>query len=189
MWFVCGLGNPGKKYENTRHNIGFYIIDEIIKKYNFKLQKKDLSKELYKGSIENYKCMVCKPLNFMNLSGQVISEIVSFYKIPKSKILIIHDDLDLQLGKVKIKTGGGNAGHNGLLSIDNAIGKNYKRLRIGIGHPGLKELVSSYVLKKFNKKEKSVLNNLIDFFTENFQLIFDKESLLLTKFAEKLKKN
>ncbi|SVB85717.1 uncharacterized protein METZ01_LOCUS238571, partial [marine metagenome] len=94
----------------------------------------------------------------MNLSGPIIGELINFYKIPESKIIIIHDDLDLALGKIKIKTGGGNGGHNGLRSIDKTIGKNYKRLRIGIGHPGFKELVSSYVLDKFTSEDRKIID-------------------------------
>ena len=109
----------------------------------------------------------------MNVSGSPIREIVNFFKIPKSKILIIHDDLDLVVGKVKIKIGGGNGGHNGLSSIDQTIGKNYKRLRIGIGHPGSKDLVSSYVLKKFNKADRKIIEKIIELLTESFSLIFD----------------
>jgi PTH1 family peptidyl-tRNA hydrolase len=142
--FECGLGNPDKKYKLTRHNLGFNILDSIIKKNNCLLTKKDKNKELYKGKIDIHDCLLCKPLTYMNLSGPIIGELINFYKIPKSKIIIIHDDLDLTLGKIKIKTGGGNGGHNGLRSVDQAIGKNYKRLRVGIGHPGSKELVSPY---------------------------------------------
>ena len=153
MWLICGLGNPGNKFKDTRHNIGFNLVDSIIQKYDFELKKKDKSKELFKGTINNNICLFCKSLEFMNLSGNVISEIINFYKISKNKILIIHDDLDLKVGKVKIKIGGGNGGHNGLASIDNCIGTDYKRLRIGIGHPGSKDLVSSYVLQEFNKED------------------------------------
>ena len=144
MWFVCGLGNPGKKYINTRHNIGFDLFDSIIDKYNCKLKKKDKSKEILKGSIAKKTCLFCKPMIYMNQSGPVIREVLNFYKISKSKIIIIHDDIDLIVGKVKIKNGGGNGGHKGLSSIDENIGRNYKRLRIGVGHPGSKELVSSH---------------------------------------------
>ena len=125
----------------------------------------------------------------MNISGSPIREIASFYKIPKSKILVIHDDLDLVLGKVKIKIGGGNAGHNGLSSIDQTIGKNYKRLRIGIGHPGSKYLVSSYVLKKFDKADRNIIEKIIQLLTKSFSLIFDNKELLLTKLSLKIKKN
>ena len=101
---LVGLWNPQLKYINTRHNIGFDLVDAIIKKYNFKLDKKDKSKEIYKGSIKKIDCLFCKPQTYMNVSGSPIGEIVNFFKIPKSKILIIHDDLDLVVGKVKIKT-------------------------------------------------------------------------------------
>ena len=108
MFLICGLGNPGKEYTNTRHNIGFNLIDKLSNFYNFLPFKKDTKKEVLKGNINHQSCLLMKPLNFMNLSGQPIQEIVSFYKIDKKKIYIIHDDLDLELGKVKLKFGGGN---------------------------------------------------------------------------------
>lgn len=188
MWLICGLGNPGNKYKNTRHNIGFDLCDSIINKYEFDLKNKDSAKEIYTGIISNNKCLLCKPLGFMNLSGSAVSKILNFYKIQLDKTIIIHDDLDLKIGKVKIKVGGGNAGHNGLSSIDRLIGKNYKRLRIGISHPGSKELVSSYVLKKFNKLDRKIIDNIIEILTNNFKLIFDNESLLLTKLSIQINK-
>ena len=181
MWFLCGLGNPDQKYKFTRHNLGFNILDSIIEKNNCILIKKDKNKELFKGKIGIHDCLLCKPLNYMNLSGPIIGELINFYKIPESKIIIIHDDLDLALGKVKIKTGGGNGGHNGLLSIDQTIGKNYKRLRIGIGHPGSKDLVSTYVLEKFNNVDRKIINDKINLINKYFSLIFDNNSLLLTR--------
>ena len=186
MWLICGLGNPGKKYFLTRHNIGFDVVDSLINKNSCVLIKKDKKKELYKGAIDNKECLFCKPLTYMNISGQPIREIVNFFKIPKSKIIVIHDDLDLATGKIKIKVGGGNGGHNGLLSVDEAIGKNFKRLRIGIGHPGSKDLVSPYVLKKFSKKDRIFINNKIKLLTKYFSLIFENESLLLTNVASEL---
>ena len=188
MWLIFGLGNPGKKYQNTRHNIGFNLLDSIIDHYNCKLYKKDKSKEIFKGLIENKRFLFCKPLNYMNLSGPVIREIINFYKIPKSKILVIHDDLDLVVGKIKTKIGGGNGGHNGLSSIDEAIGTNYKRLRIGINHPGSKELVSSYVLEKFNKEDRKIINRIIKILTKQVTLIFEDDGLLSTKLASEIKK-
>jgi PTH1 family peptidyl-tRNA hydrolase len=125
-----------------------------------------------------------KPLNFMNLSGQPIQEIVSFYKIDKKKIYIIHDDLDLELGKVKLKFGGGNGGHNGLSNIDEMISNNYNRIRIGISHPGAKNLVSSYVLNKFTNNEMSLIETKLDKVTENFNTLLDDQVLFLTKLAE-----
>ena len=189
MWFVCGLGNPGRKYINTRHNIGFDLIDSIIDKYNCKLQKKGKSKLILKGVIAKRNCLFCKPMIYMNHSGPVIREVLNFYKISKSKIIIIHDDIDLIVGKVKIKIGGGNGGHNGLLSIDEAIGNEYKRLRIGISHPGSKDLVSSYVLEKFNKDEKQTIDKIIQALIANFELIFNDDALLLTKIASEINKN
>ena len=125
-----------------------------------------------------------KPLNFMNLSGQPIQEIVNFYKIDKKKIYIIHDDLDLELGKIKLKLGGGNGGHNGLSNIDEMISNNYNRIRIGISHPGAKNLVSNYVLNKFTNDEMSLIETKLDKVTENFNTLLDDQVLFLTKLAE-----
>tara|TARA_B100000427_G_scaffold313522_1_gene305923 strand:- start:41 stop:601 length:561 start_codon:yes stop_codon:yes gene_type:complete len=184
MFLICGLGNPGKKYINTRHNIGFNLIDKISAVYNFSKFKKDSKKEVFRGFINNNPCILMKPLNFMNLSGKPIQEIMNYYKIEKNKIYVIHDDIDLQLGKIKVKLGGGNGGHNGLFSIDEKIGNDYYRLRIGIDHPGIKDMVSDYVLKKFNKDEKNILEKKLDKITENFGILFENSSLFLTKLAE-----
>ena len=149
-----------------------------------KQHKKDSKKEMLKGDINNQSCLLMKPLNFMNLSGQPIQEIVNFYKINKKKIYIIHDDLDLELGKVKLKFGGGNGGHNGLSNIDEMIGNNYNRIRIGINHPGSKDLVSSYVLNKFTNDEMSLIEKKLDKVTDNFNILLDDQVLFLTKLAE-----
>ena len=119
----------------------------------------------------------------MNNSNVPINELMNFYKVSNSKIIIIHDDLDLKVGKIKLKFGGGNGGHNGLLSIDNNIGKDYKRVRIGIGRPSSRDLVSKYVLKKFNKDDRIIINKKINLLVKYFDLIFDNDSLLLTKIA------
>ena len=184
MFLICGLGNPGKDYINTRHNIGFNLIDKLSSFYSFLPFKKDKKKEVLKGEINHQSCLLMKPLNFMNLSGQPIQEIVNFYKIDKKKIYIIHDDLDLELGKVKLKFGGGNGGHNGLSNIDEMIGNNYNRIRIGINHPGSKDLVSSYVLNKFTNDEMSLIKKKLDQITDNFNILLDDQVLFLTKLAE-----
>ena len=184
MFLICGLGNPGKDYINTRHNIGFNLIDKISSYYNFLPFKKDIKKEILKGEINHQSCLLMKPLNFMNLSGQPIQEIVNFYKIDKKKIYIIHDDLDLELGKVKLKFGGGNGGHNGLSNIDEMMGKDYNRIRIGINHPGSKDLVSNYVLNKFTNDEMSLIETKLDKVTDNFNTLLDDQVLFLTKLAE-----
>jgi len=125
-----------------------------------------------------------KPLNFMNLSGQPIREVMNFYKIEKNRLFIVHDDLDLELGKVKVKVGGGNGGHNGLSNIDEMIGNDYYRIRIGIDHPGEKHLVSNYVLNKFNETEKDIINKQLNNITQNFELVLSDTGLFLTKLSE-----
>ena len=186
MWLICGLGNPGKKYYLTKHNVGFILLDSLVKNYNCTLIKKDKSKEIFKGSIEKNNFVLLKPLNYMNYSGIVLRNIANFYKIETDKIIVLHDDLDLNVGKIKFKIGGGNAGHNGLSSIDKEIGKNYNRLRIGINHPGLKDLVSSYVLKKFNKEDKKIIDKVIKILTKEFKIIFREKSLLVNNFSMKM---
>ena len=184
MFLICGLGNPGVNYNNTRHNVGFHLADNIISHFNLDKIKEDKKKELYSGLINNQKIFVLKPLTFMNLSGKAVSEIVNFYKIKLDHTFVIHDDLDLELSKVKIKQGGGNGGHNGLESIDQFIGENYFRIRIGIDHPGHKDLVSSYVLNKFSKSEEEIINKKIDKMIKNIELIFSDIPLFLTKISE-----
>ncbi len=184
MFLICGLGNPGENYKNTRHNVGFHLVDNIILNFNLDKIKEDRLKELYSGVINNQKLFVLKPLTFMNLSGKAVSEIVNFYKIKLDHVFIIHDDLDLELSKVKIKKGGANGGHNGLESIDQFIGKNYIRIRIGIDHPGNKDLVSSYVLNKFLKSEEEIINKKIDKMVNNIELIFSDIPLFLTKISQ-----
>ncbi len=175
MILICGLGNPGKKYENTRHNVGFKLIEKLVKDYNFKKEKKDKSKEIFKGTIEKKNIFLVKPLLFMNMSGSPISEIAKFYKIRNNNIFIIHDDLDFNLGKIKFKTGGGNGGHKGLISVDALIGKNYNRLRIGIGRPETKSLVNSYVLKKFNKDEQETIDMVLKSISKNLLFLLKKQ--------------
>ena len=183
MWLICGLGNPNKKYQNTRHNLGFDLINSLVNYYELNLVKKDKNLELYRGFLDQKECLFCKPLTYMNQSGPPISKVINFYKILRPNIIVIHDDLDLAINKIKIKTGGGNGGHNGLLSIDQSIGNDYKRLRIGIGHPGLKEKVSSYVLEKFATQERELINKKIILLTKYFSLIFKDDGLFLTKLA------
>ncbi len=184
MFLICGLGNPGKEYINTRHNIGFNLVDKLTSFYNFDPFKKDTKKEMHKGMIANNSCLIMKPQNFMNLSGLPIREVVSFYKIERNKIFVIHDDLDLELGKIKIKFGGGNGGHHGLSSIDEMIGNDYYRIRLGIDHPGMKHLVSNYVLNKFNKDEIKKIDNQLENITKNFETLLNDTGLFLTKLAE-----
>ena len=184
MFLICGLGNPGKNYTNTRHNIGFKLADKIITYFDLKKIKEDKIKQLFSGEINNTRVLVLKPLTFMNLSGKAVLEIVNFYKINKDNIFVIHDDLDLQLAKIKIKKGGGNGGHNGLQSIDEYLGENYNRIRIGIDHPGHKDLVSNYVLNNFANDEEKKIEKKLEKIKNNIDLIFSDLPLFLTKISE-----
>ena len=184
MWFICGLGNTGKKYQSTRHNLGSNFIESFVNQNHLNIYKKDKIYELYKLTIDNNKCLLCKPKTYMNLSGVAVSNVINFYKIPLSKVIIVHDDLDLEVGKIKIKIGGGNGGHNGLEDIDKSVGKNYKRIRIGIGHPGDKDLVSTYVLNNFLEEEKEILEKKLTIMTNNFDLALSNIPLFLTKISE-----
>ena len=181
MYVICGLGNPGKKYENTRHNTGFKFINEILNRYKFKILKQNKLKEIYKGKIKKYEYYIFKNLTYMNLSGPPLGKFLNYYKIPKKNLAVVHDDIDLAIGKIKVKLGGGNGGHNGLQSIDETIGNSYNRLRLGIGHPGSKDLVNKYVLEKFLTEEKKIIDRIIKVSARNFDLFFDNKPLFLTK--------
>jgi len=161
MHLIVGLGNITKEYQFTRHNFGFLFLDQIINDYDFKASAKKFKSEIFSGAINNEKIIAIKPQTYMNLSGEAVLQVATFYKVEPSNILVIHDDIDLELGRVKFKIGGGNAGHNGLKSIDAAIGKNYKRLRLGVGRPkNLNHEVSDYVLGKFSKEEMVVVDKV-----------------------------
>ncbi len=154
MKLVVGLGNPGKQYSMNRHNIGFRAVDLICENYgfsDFRLRDKAFVAE---GKLDSHKVLIVKPLTYMNLSGQAVGVFMRFHKIPVEDVIVIHDDIDLAFGQIKLKQGGGHGGHNGLKSIDSQIGKNYWRLRIGVGHPGHRDLVSAYVLNNFSKDEE-----------------------------------
>ena len=161
MILIAGLGNPGEKYENTRHNIGFKAIDEIISEFNLPLLdfKPNLSAGVSKGEINKEKIIIAKPNSFMNLSGNSISKIIRFYRVPLNKIIIIHDDIDIVLGKIKIITNRGSGGHKGIESIIKNIGnKNFIRIRIG-NSPEKKPLNTEvFVLKKFKEEELKIIN-------------------------------
>lgn len=152
---LVGLGNVGLEYETTRHNFGFLLLDQIIEDYGFtKIADKKFHSEIFSGKINDKKIIAIKPHTFMNRSGIAVAEVANFYKIDLHQIIALHDDIDLELGRVKVKIGGGNAGHNGLKSLDEFVGKNYMRLRLGVSRPENKEYeVADYVLGKFNKAE------------------------------------
>ncbi len=174
MHLIVGLGNFGDQYKNNRHNVGFMTVDKIAETYNFPIFKDKFKGLISKGEINNSPTLLLKPLTYMNLSGESILKTASFYKIPPDKITVIHDDIDLPVGKIKIKVGGGNAGHNGLKSIDKLIGKNYKRVRIGVSRSQNDQSVSNYVLSDFTKEDKPLINDAINEINNNIQDIMEQ---------------
>jgi PTH1 family peptidyl-tRNA hydrolase len=159
MFLIAGLGNPGDKYELTRHNVGFMIIDEMIK--NLTLQTNINKSNFIADVIKASSSLLVKPQTFMNNSGQSIVAIADYYQIPLENIIVIHDDLDLPFGTVKYKMGGGHGGHNGLKSLDAHVGKEYIRVRVGIGKPEDKNDVANYVLSNFSKEELKQLEDIM----------------------------
>jgi PTH1 family peptidyl-tRNA hydrolase len=160
MLLLVGLGNPGSEHRRQRHNVGFMAIDAIAERHNFQPFKKRFQGEIAEGVLDGTKTLLLKPQTYMNLSGKSVGEAAHFYKLPPAQVVVAHDELDLAAGKIRMKLGGGHAGHNGLRSIDGAIGPNYRRLRIGIGHPG-KDLVLGYVLQNFHADERVWLDPLL----------------------------
>ncbi len=155
MQLLVGLGNPGKKYQYNRHNIGFMAIDEIVRFYQLSPERSRFDSIAYEGFIEGEKLLLLKPNTYMNDSGIAVGKAARFLKVELEKIVVFHDEIDLINGKVRVKEGGGHAGHNGLRSIQNHLGSNnYKRIRLGIGHPGQKEKVIKHVLGDFTKEDK-----------------------------------
>ena len=171
MLLLVGLGNPGPEYTNQRHNIGFMAVEEIVRRHGFgpwRVKYQGLAAE---GTVDGVKVLALKPQTYMNLSGQSVAAAALFYKIAPEQIVVIHDELDLRPGKLRIKRGGGTAGHNGLRSIDAHLGPDFVRVRVGIGHPGEKHLVHGYVLHDFGKEERVRMNALIDAMAEAFPLL------------------
>ncbi len=161
MKIFVGLGNPGAKYARNRHNIGFMSVDRIAEDHGFGPWKSKFQGEIAEGRLGTEKVLLLKPMTFMNRSGQSVGEAMRFYKLDSTDVTVFHDELDLAPGKVRVKAGGGHAGHNGLRSIHDHIGAVYDRVRLGIGHPGRKELVSPYVLSDFAKADTEWLDDVL----------------------------
>ena len=172
MTLVVGLGNPGLEYENTRHNIGFRIIDKLVDDTKAReISKTSFFGKLYRAS----STLFLKPTTFMNLSGKSLQTVKHFYKVEQDKIIVIHDDIDLPFGAVRFKKGGGNGGHNGLKSIDTYITKEYLRIRVGVGKPEHQSQVSAYVLHDFSKEENEVLDTLTTYVSKACRLLLTQE--------------
>ncbi|WP_425083908.1 aminoacyl-tRNA hydrolase [Ruegeria profundi] len=161
MKLFVGLGNPGSKYARNRHNIGFMALDRIAEDHGFGPWKSKFQAEIAEGRLGHEKVLLIKPQTFMNRSGQSVGEAMRFYKLDSTDVTVFHDELDLAPGKVRVKAGGGHAGHNGLRSIHEHISPAYDRVRLGIGHPGRKEMVSPYVLGDFAKADGNWLEDVL----------------------------
>lgn len=173
MFLIVGLGNPGAEYAGTRHNVGFLAADCLYEKFGFSPFKAKFDGLIAEGKIAGEKVFLLKPQTYMNLSGNSVVKAANFYKILPENIVVIHDDMDLQPGQLKVKTGGGAGGHNGLKSIDAAISPNYHRIRIGVGHPaGKGEAVVNHVLSRFSKADAQQIE-------QNIALIADTIDILL----------
>ena len=175
MILLVGLGNPTPDSQDNRHNIGFKIIDAINQKFGLSKQKPKFKGLLTTGNISDKKVYAIKPLTFMNNSGVCIKELIEYFKIDVKDVFVFHDDMDIDIGKVKAKIGGSNAGHNGIDSIDKNIGKNYSRIRIGIGRPKKNSSGADHVLDNFSKDEKQSVDEVNNNIIESFPILIKKD--------------
>lgn len=184
MQLFVGLGNPGDKYRNNRHNVGFMAIDAIAARHGFAPFRQKFSGLISEGTIDGAKVLLLKPQTYMNNSGDSVKAATQFYKLGPADVTVLYDEIDLTPGKVRIKTGGGNGGHNGLRSIDPQIGTGYRRVRLGIGHPGSKDAVHHWVLGDFSKAERGWMEPLLDTLAANAGLLVaGDDSGLMNKLA------
>ena len=186
MLLLVGLGNPNPNNSNNRHNVGFLIIDAINEKFKLSKQKPKFKGLLTTGKINEKKVFAIKPLTFMNSSGVCIKELIEYFKIDVKDVFVFHDDMDIELGKVKVKFGGSSAGHNGIESIDRNIGKNYSRIRIGIGRPKNKSTGADHVLDNFSNEEMDNVHSITKNITESLSILIGKD---LDLFSSKINQN
>ena len=175
MLLLVGLGNPNPNNSNNRHNVGFLVIDAINVKFKLSKQKPKFKGLLTTGKINDQKVFAIKPLTFMNNSGVCIKELIEYFKIEVKDVFVFHDDMDIDIGKVKAKIGGSNAGHNGIDSIDKNIGKNYSRVRIGIGRPKKNSTGTDHVLDNFSNDEKGNVEEVTKNITESLSILINKD--------------
>ena len=171
MLLIFGLGNPGAGYADNRHNVGFMAVDKIVRRHGLSGARARFQSETFEGVIAGAKVMALKPTTFMNNSGDAVGAAMRYYKLTPADLVVIHDELDLDAGRVKVKAGGGSAGHNGIRSIAAHIGPDFHRLRIGIAHPGDKQAVIGHVLNNFAKSDKAWLDPMLDAIAEAMPLL------------------
>jgi len=186
MLLLVGLGNPGEKYKKHRHNVGFMAVDAIADANRFGAARAKFQGKLREGEIGGERAFTLKPETYMNDSGRAVSAAMRFYKMALSDIIVFHDELDLAAGKIKVKSGGGNAGHNGLRSIDEYIGNDFRRVRIGIGHPGDKARVTGHVLGDFAKADYDWLDPLLAAMSKSARFLIDGDARFATAVAQEL---
>jgi PTH1 family peptidyl-tRNA hydrolase len=171
MLLFVGLGNPGVKYAHNRHNVGFMVADEIARRHGFAPWRRRFQGETAEGTLERERIILLKPMTYMNDSGQAVQEASNFFKLAPNEITVFHDEIELPPAKTRVKVGGGIAGHNGLRSISAHVGNDYRRVRIGVGHPGIKELVHGHVLNDFAKDERPWVDALREAIADNAGLL------------------
>jgi peptidyl-tRNA hydrolase, PTH1 family len=171
MRLFVGLGNPGTKHAHNRHNIGFMAVDQIARRHGFAPWRRRFQGETSEGTLDGEKVVLLRPATFMNESGRAVQDAASFFKLGESEITVFQDELELPPGKVRVKVGGGIAGHNGLRSISAHVGNEYRRVRLGIGHPGVKELVHNHVLSDFAKSDRPWVEALCEAVADNAGLL------------------
>jgi PTH1 family peptidyl-tRNA hydrolase len=182
MRLFVGLGNPGTKYQGNRHNIGFMVVDDIARRHGFAPWRRRFQGETSEGTLERERVILLKPMTFMNESGRSVGEAAQFFKLGVGDIVVLHDEIELPPAKVRVKVGGGIAGHNGLRSISAHVGNDYRRVRLGVGHPGVKDLVHAHVLNDFAKAERPWVEALRDAITDNAGLLAtDKDATFQNK--------
>jgi len=184
---LVGLGNPGPEYALHRHNVGFMALERIASRQGFTPAKARFRAATAEGRIGAAKVLALRPTTFMNRSGDAVAEAIQFYKLPPERVIVLYDEIDLAPGKLKVKRGGGAAGHNGIRSIDAAIGPDFWRVRIGVGHPGHKDLVHGYVLHAFAKADRDWLDPLLDAIADEIGVMIEgKSELFMTRVAARL---
>jgi PTH1 family peptidyl-tRNA hydrolase len=171
MRLFVGLGNPGTKYQGNRHNIGFMVVDEIARRHGFAPWRRRFHGEASEGTLDQERVVLLKPATYMNESGNAVQDAARFFKLTEGDVVVFHDEIELPPAKVRVKVGGGIAGHNGLRSISAHIGNEYRRVRLGVGHPGVKERVHAHVLNDFAKSERPWVEALVDVVAENAALL------------------
>ena len=175
MLLFVGLGNPGPQYAGNRHNIGFMAVQAIARRHDIKPWRRKFQGVAVEGALAGEKLLLLLPGTFMNESGRAVAEAANFYKLEPGQVFVFHDEAELKPGKVRVKCGGGNAGHNGLRSVSDCIGNDYQRVRLGVGHPGDKNLMERYVLQDFAKSEWPWVEALCDVVADNAGLLIERK--------------